>query len=259
MSPKTGKSQRSSEGGAAGGTRRVRRHYRAQILEALAQAQHRGLDRREVIEAVIRNTKPLPEEEDAARAAIAKTLGRLVQGGHVREGIVLSESSTSVNLTNRGYIAINVDIPGIGKAVRTDARKRFVEEKDPTQEERLLEDEVQTQENLIERIARHTLYWKGPGNRVTGYEPDLRKEPSPTASHEAGPESDELRRFERKVVLLDSVIIHSAELDILVTVLYRHQDDFMAYVREVIQTLPHVTGTQTMFVGKKRGDLQSSS
>jgi hypothetical protein len=56
--------------------------------------------------------------------------------------------------------------------------------------------------------------------------------------------------WDRPVVLLEAVIVHSAELDILISVLYREEDDFKAYVREVVQTAPHVTGTHTMFIAK---------
>lgn len=59
-----------------------------------------------------------------------------------------------------------------------------------------------------------------------------------------GPLGNEVPR----IALLDCSIVHSADFDIMVSVLFHDHREFFSYVRQVIQATEHVSATQTAFI-----------
>jgi hypothetical protein len=203
------------------------RQHRPQILEYFADNHHRGLNRERVIRGVLEKENLPIEQRASMRAAIAKTLGRLIHDGYLVENLALgarpkSARDSARSKRHRGYVAVTVSPSSIRDA-------------------RLRKDEaIKSQEDLVQYIAERTLQWRPSGSKLSPSSDDNTEET--TARHEP--------RWPREIILLDIAITHSADWDILISLSFTEADDFMQYVREVVQMTPHVTGTQTMFVAK---------
>jgi hypothetical protein len=203
------------------------RQHRPRILEYIANNLYEGVDRNKVVSDLLASTGCSKAEENTVRAAIAKTLGRLIHDGTLTENLTIGERPQSAKTKgnpkrHRGYVALTVSTSGI-----RDARKG------PHKEQ---SEDVTSQEQVIRWIANKTKEWNPDG--------------------EGSPENDGPRveskgthiRWPREIILLDIAITHSSAWDMLISVSYREADEFMRYVRDVVQMAPHVVSTQTMFV-----------
>jgi hypothetical protein len=212
------------------------RQHRPQILEYFADNHHRGLNRERVIRGVLEKENCPIEQRASTRAAIAKTLGRLVHDGYLVENLALgahprSARDSARTKRHRGYVAVTVSPSSIRDA-------------------RLRKDEpIKSQEDLVQYIAEHTLRWRPDGSTASPLRGDS----------DAESVSKREPRWPREIILLDIAITHSADWDILISVSFTEADDFMQYVREVIQMTPHVTGTQTMFVAQSIAQIMESA
>lgn len=128
---------------------------------------------------------------------------------------------------HRGYVAVTVSPSGIREA------------RDPKGSHKGGPKDATSQEEVIKWIAKQTTDW----------------DPHPAGQDLTSHDSGRGVRWPRQIVLLDIAITHSASWDILISVSYREADDFMAYVREVVQMAPHVTGTQTLFVAQSLAQI----
>ena len=208
------------------------RQHRPRILEYVADNLYKGLDRNQVIQNLLANPKFPEAEKPSIRASIAKTLGRLIHDGTLMENLSIGDrpkpASNSSHSRSRGYVAVTVNPASIRKA------------RDSRDLNKGASKDLVSQDEVIQWIAKHTTDWD-PNGAVR----DLpRYESRPVDSGKPD------IRWPREIILLDIAITHSAAWDILVSVSFRVADNFMKYVREVVQMAPHVTGTQTMFVAQ---------
>jgi hypothetical protein len=148
--------------------------------------------------------------------AIMKTLGRLIAGGAIGEVLILRGNHSKVELGEAGLVAISISL--------TSMKKDFEEWKTNGHVNGNYREP--TQENVIHEILTLSRIWleKKRGNGEINIYP------------------------------VNISIVHgSSAFDILITVLYRHSQDFMQYVREVVQRASHVDGTHTMQISSSRG------
>jgi hypothetical protein len=207
------------------------RQHRPRILEYIANNLYEGVDRNKVVSDLLSSTGCSKAEENTVRAAIAKTLGRLIHDGTLTENLTIGERPQSAKTKgnpkrHRGYVALTVSTSGI-----RDARDPNVAHKGPSKD-------VTSQEQVIRWIANKTREWNPNGEGQ-----DSSKNDGQGVESEGTP-----IRWPREIILLDIAITHSSAWDMLISVSYREADEFMQYVRDVVQMAPHVVSTQTMFV-----------
>jgi hypothetical protein len=186
-----------------------------------------------VVNDLLSSTECSKAEENTVRAAIAKTLGRLVHDGTLVENLTIGERPKSAKTKNnpkrhRGYVAVTVSTSGI-----RDARHPKIVHKGQSRD-------VTSQEQVIRWIAENTKDWNPNGEAPDSPENDNQQVNSRRTNI----------RWPREIILLDIAITHSSAWDILISVSYREGDEFMQYVRDVVQMAPHVMSTQTMFVAR---------
>jgi hypothetical protein len=169
-----------------------------------------------------------------ARVA-ARTLGRLIAQGIVGEALFLRANHQKVNLTGAGLVSVSIDLTRL-----SDAWNKWKDEyqswraintawlenrSGPKPEEPPVEP---SQELLVAKIIADTRAW------LAGY---LRES-----------------KNQLPLILRDISIVHgSNDFDLLIYVLYRDTDEFMRYIREVIQRAPFVQKTHTMQIGTWEG------
>ncbi len=136
----------------------------------------------------------------------AKALGRMVSSGALREVVIPNGSDERVNLKESGLIAVSVSLPVLNA------------EHDAWEKSGKIGPEP-NQEWLAQEIRDRTIDWIVSEREDHGI----------------------------PLFLKDVLIVHgSSSFDLLILVMYRSSRDFMAYVREVIQRVRGVLGTQTM-------------
>lgn len=138
----------------------------------------------------------------------SKALGRMVGSEALREIIVPNGSDERINLPESGLVAISISLPVLNAAFDEWENS---ERNGPEP----------SQEAIAEEIRTKTIEW-------------IIKNRSDA---------------ELPLFLKDVWIVHgSNSIDMLVLVIYRHSRSFMRYVREVVQRVKGVLGTQTMQV-----------
>jgi hypothetical protein len=176
----------------------------------------------------------------AFRGSIAKTLGRLIHDGYLEESVTIADNPPSRRDTqggrrHRGYVGVNLDPTSIRvEAENAKASGKLTHHPG---------DRPTSQEEVVAKIAFETPEWKtlikeselGSGGRKP-------REATPTWPHE--------------IILLDVAITHGAGRDLLISVSYQNQDEFMRYVRKFIQMIPHVTNTQTELVAIRASEAE---
>lgn len=230
-----------------------RGRVRRAILAYVAENQWQGLSRYDIMDDLERN-----QNLGATRDTIAKTLGRLMsqpsRNGDLVEYIRLNRRSPRIQLKHRCYVAISVDLASMRaerkEAESEDARAELAEKKGQIPDEP--KDRVKTQGEMVEELIAKTSVW------ARGYVPPDARPKRRTVKRKArgGNEAESHREQSPDglphVALLNWVIGHGALFDILVSIMYDDEDDVMRYVREVVQNIPHVRATQTMFAAARQ-------
>lgn len=217
------------------------RQHRPRILEYIANNLYEGVNRSKVVNDLLSSTVYSKAEESTVRAAIAKTLGRLIHDRTLSENLTIGERSQSAKTKSnpkrhRGYVAVTVSTSGIRAA------------RDPTIKHKGLSMDVTSQEQVIRWIANETRNWN----------PNSEGGDSPKDDGQRVDSKGTHIRWPREIILLDIAITHSSAWDILISVSYREADEFMRYVRDVVQMAPHVMSTQTMFVAGSLPQIMES-
>lgn len=163
---------------------------------------------RELLEQFVENPEAThyAEISNAKKRNAAKTIGRMVASGAFKEMIIPNGKNEKVNLPETGLVAISVGL--------SDLNAQY--------DEWLATDQTgpkPSQESMAEEIRKQTALWT------------VKK-----ADDDGLP-----------ILLKDIWIVHgSGTFDMLVLVMYRQSDDFMNYVREVLQRVRGVHKTHTM-------------
>lgn len=163
----------------------------------------------------------------------ARTLGALMAQRSRKGSKKKQQVGESLHLVNGP--AVGLDFAGLVSATvnlveLTNDWRLWREQKDAQGESR----PEPNQELIVLKIIEETGRW---------IETEIKNNPQNTKLNNRCP-----------IVLLDVSIIHgSSEIDLLLTILYRSNEDFMRYVREVIQRANHIQGTHTMQIGMRIG------
>jgi hypothetical protein len=201
------------------------------------------------------------------RTGAAKTLGVLISGTKRRkdekrtrppvgEALYLRGGDERVGLHNRGLVSLTVNLTQLSATWRTwdewqrESRKHQRdwnawkdgkgEEPEHLKKPEGLSEHEPTQEWIVNNILKAHNEW------VRNY---LENEPERKARRTR---RDPYNRC--PVVILDASIIHgNSAFDILITVLYRDNNQFLQYIREVIQRAPCIAGTHTMSIAWRTG------
>jgi hypothetical protein len=195
------------------------------IIRALADVFPEVVSRKRFLEsdALARNLGKAPGEKlnDSEKAAAAKTLGRLIESEVVGELLFLRQPEAKSGGAGAGLIAISVSLTSLKQAWeswRTNGAPADVLEPN--------------QEWVIREIVKGSKSWVE------------------TIQEKSGEDSIPL-------IFRDISIVHGSEsFDILVFLLYNNQDEFLQYVREVIQKIPHIERTHTMQISTSFGVLR---
>ena len=144
----------------------------------------------------------------------AKAVGRMISAGAFREVIVPNGKHPKVNLPESGMIAVSVSLSELNAL-----HSRWVEGGKIGPKP--------SQELIAENIRTQSLLWALDNSGTNGL----------------------------PVLLKDIWIVHgSGSFDMLVMVMYRQSDDFMTYIREVIQRTEGVHNTHTMQISTMLSD-----
>ncbi len=158
---------------------------------------------------------------EAEKRNAAKTLGRMVSSDALREVVVPNGLDERINLPESGLVAVSVSLPDLN-ADHIAWISGGRKGPEPTQE------------LLADTIRDNTVRWIIDNRSETGI----------------------------PLFLKDIWIVHgSTSIDMLILVMYRSSRDFMSYVREVVQRVRGVLGTQTMQISNNLAlnHMQSAS
>lgn len=153
--------------------------------------------------------------------AVSKTLGRLIGDRTVCESLWLRGDDSKVALGAAGLIAVSVDIASLRQAWTEWDRSRRV-----GPDETAGDDSEPTQELVANEIIARSSQWISD-NGVDGRLP---------------------------LALINVSIIHGSNaFDILITATYGEARQLLRYTREVVQRVPHISGTHTMQIAQSYG------
>lgn len=175
------------------------------ILDFIANNQHRGINRAQVV-AAIEDQVSIGDR----RASVSKILGRLVQGGWLCENLTMRVGSGLPGVANRACILVQMDLESLRDEQLPEQPFRI-----RTHAEQLSQS-TSSPEKLIQYIAHQTAVWNSSG-----------QEEQPA----------------RRVVLFDATF--TADLEVFLHVSYENEQHLMSFEREVVQMAPHVKHTQS--------------
>lgn len=151
---------------------------------------------------------------DSRKRNAAKAVGRMISAGAFREVIVPNGKHKKINLPESGMIAVSVSLAELNNQYN-----RWVEGGRAGPKP--------SQEVIADNIRKQSLVWALENSERGGL----------------------------PVLLKDIWIVHgSGSFDMLVMVMYRQSDDFMTYVRDVIQRTEGVHNTHTMQISTMLSD-----
>jgi DNA-binding Lrp family transcriptional regulator len=200
------------------GTRAERGAATERILDALAEEYPNVHNRDSFINstALARKFKKTGELSEPEKTSASRTLGRLISEGIVRETLFLQGSKPKVDLKGAGLVSVSINLDRLSqehKRWKGDLSKGISSAKPEP-----------TQEVIVEDIIENTRAWNS--------------------------NSDDKHRL----LLINISIVHgSGDFDLLILVLYRNYDEYMRYVRDVIQRVEFVQKTHTMQIGGWEG------
>jgi hypothetical protein len=167
---------------------------------------------------------------EAERTSASRTLGRLISDGAVRESLFLKRDQDRVDHTGVGLVSISINLDRL-----TQERDYWPEKHAKWQDEHSrwttthegpepLEPLIPKQEAIVKRIIENTRTWSVQ------------------------------TEYKYRLVLVNISIVHgSSDFDILILVLYYNNDQYMSYIRDVIQRVPFIQKTHTMQIGAWEG------
>lgn len=181
------------------------------------------------------NKRPDEKLSDKEMRAVSKTLGRLIGDKSDQSTRAISEilwlrgGDERVRLPESGLVAVSVDITTLREEEWLRSLLSEDELRDPPVSLRgplLPPERAPTQEGVVEEIIARSQNWSRK-NTSDGHLP---------------------------ILLTNVSIVHGSNaFDILINVSMADEDSLLRYAREVVQSIPHVKGTQTMLVSEGYG------
>lgn len=183
------------------------------------------------------NKKPGEGLTDHEARAVSKTLGRLIgdKGDQatrpISEILWLRGRDDRVQLPESGLVAVSIDITTLREEEWFRSRLSAGELENPSAKLRgplLPPERAPTQEGVVDEIIARSKEW---------------------VKEKAKDSSGDL-----PILLTNVSIVHgSSSFDILINVSMKNEESLLRYTREVVQRIPHVSGTQTMLVSEGYG------
>jgi hypothetical protein len=171
------------------------------------------------------------ELDPKERPVFVRTLGRLIRAKKGKRGELQTVGEAlyplihpAIDLPFTGLVSATVNLVGLREEWKK--RDKMTGDKEAS---------GPNQEGIVSEIITATKTW--------------------TAKYMEGHKEQHKNRMNRcPIVLLDISLVHgSNEIDLLLTILYRDNTEFMRYIREVVQRAPHIQGTHTMQIGMRKG------
>ncbi len=171
--------------------------------------------------------KKLGELTRKEKTSANRTLGKLIAEGAISESLFLKREDPRVNLPVAGLVSISINLDRLTQAreewpVEREKWKQDYEQWKKTKIGPAPEEPLEpNQEGIIRRIIQRSKKW------------GARSSENPFS-----------------LLLISISIVHgSSDFDLLVIVLFKNNDEYMQYVRDVIQQVPFVQKTHTMQIG----------
>jgi hypothetical protein len=213
------------------------------ILAALADEFPRVHDRDSLVNSTAmahRFNKESGEELSAReKHIIRRTLGRLISKELVGEALFPKGGGDKTNLRNAGLVSVAINLDRLSQARKEWSRKHDAWQKDHENwlKEKIGPEPIEplepNQEGIVGELIDATHLWCLKQNSTS---PPL--------------------------IILGIYIVHgSSDFDLLMSILYRDHEEFLQYIRDIIQRTDYVQKTHTMQIGGWEGfpDIHRSS